>query len=372
MSKKRIVVSVINDIATDQRVRKVCQTLHDNGFDILLAGRKLKDSLPVNDRPYKVLRMKLLFRKGFFFYVFFNIRLFFVLLFARADIFHSNDLDTLLPNYLVSLIRRKSLVYDTHELFTEVPELTSRPLVQNFWKRIENFIFPKLKHVFTVNDSIANIYQKRYTVEVAVLRNLPSKSVAVEKADLSEFGLNNNKKMIILQGAGINVDRGAEELVEAMKYVDDLLLVIAGNGDVIIKLKNYVRSEQLDDRIVFLPRMPHEKLMRLTAAACCGITLDKDTNLNYRYSLPNKLFDYIKAGIPVISSDLPEIRKVFEEYKVGIIVESHDPVEIAKAIKHMVFDIPAQNWKEALQRASDALCWENEQAKLLSVYEQFR
>jgi glycosyltransferase involved in cell wall biosynthesis len=368
--KKRIFISVINDLATDQRVRKICWTLYENGYDIVLVGRKLKHSLPVENRPYKVIRMKLLFIKGPAFYALFNIRLFFLLLFSRADILHANDLDTLPANYLVSLLKRKPLVYDTHELFTEVPELTSRPKVQAVWNRIEKSIFPKLKYVLTVNDSIAEIYHQMYGSKVKVVRNLPNRKNTIAKLALSDFGLDSGKKMIILQGAGINIDRGAEELVEAMKLIDGALLVIAGDGDIVPYLKEYVIKENLQDKVVFFSKMPYERLIQLTVLAHCGVTLDKGTNLNYLYSLPNKLFDYIMAGIPVVASDLPEVKKIVSGYRIGLMVDSHEPEHIAMKLKEILFDIPQDTWAEGLVKASEELCWENEQYKLMEVYEQ--
>jgi glycosyltransferase involved in cell wall biosynthesis len=370
MKRRRIVMSVINDLATDQRVSKVCNTLYNNGFDILLIGRKLKNSLPIDDRPYKYIRMRLLFTKGFMFYLCFNMRLFFKLLFTKATILHANDLDTLLPNYLISKIKKVPLVYDTHELFTEVPELTSRPKVQKIWQRIERRIFPKLKHVFTVNDSIAGIYKELYGVEINVLRNLPLLENTVVPAKISDYGIDTSQKIIILQGAGINIHRGAEELVASMQYIDGAVLIIAGNGDVIKQLKEYVTENKLQTKIHFLEKMPYKKLMTITASSHCGVSLDKDTNLNYRYSLPNKIFDYIRADIPVLVSDLPEVRSIVKQYDVGLIIESHNPKHIAEGLKKILFDFPENHWQEQLQKARQELCWEEEQKKLIEIYER--
>ena len=159
--KKRIVISVISDLSTDQRVLKVAHSCYNNGFDVLLVGRQLKNSQPLV-LPFKYKRMRLLFVNSAFFYAEYNIRLFFLLIFSRSNIFLSNDTDTLLANYLASKIRRKKLVFDAHELFPEVPELTDRPTVKRFWEKLEDWLFPKLTHSYTVCESIANYYQNKY------------------------------------------------------------------------------------------------------------------------------------------------------------------------------------------------------------------
>jgi len=182
--------------------------------------------------------MKLIFTKGPFFYAEYNIRLFFLLLFRKVDLLVSNDLDTLLPNYLISKFKGIPIVYDSHELFTETPEVIHRKFVKSFWEGIEKRIFPRLKDVFTVSDSIAGIFKEKYGVDVKVVRNIPPTLNFNNKKSRKEMNLPEDKKIIVLQGSGINIQRGAEELIESMQYVENILLLIIGGGDVINQLKD--------------------------------------------------------------------------------------------------------------------------------------
>ena len=289
-------------------------------YDVVLIGRKLSNSLAIN-RNYKTVRMKLLFNKGFLFYAEFNIRLFCKLFFIKKDILLSNDLDTLLPNFLISKIFNKKLVYDSHELFTEIPELIDRPQVQKVWLIIEKHIFPKLKNVYTVNASIASIYKKKYNVDVKIIRNiaqvLQDKSLDINLIDK----VKGEKKMLILQGSGINMDRGAEEAVMMMQFLENMVLYIIGSGDIFDKLKELVQTFHLEEKVFLKGKMPYEELTEYTKIANLGLSLDKGTNLNYEYSLPNKVFDYIQAEIPLMVSNRKEIANLVLENNIGIVVK---------------------------------------------------
>lgn len=367
---KRIIISVTTDLATDQRVHRAALTLHDAQFDVLVVGRKLKNSLPLQNFPYKTKRFSLLWEKGPLFYAAYNVRLFFFLLSHKADILYSNDLDTLLPNYFVSKFKSKELYYDCHEYFTGMPELEGRKPPYRIWKTIERSIFPKLKHIITVNDSMAKLYSDEYRVNVNVVRNLPM--AADEKSNpvraKKDFHLP-EKKLIIFQGAGINIHRGAEEALLAMQYVNDAALVFAGSGDVIPKLKSMVKEFNLEQKVFFTGKLPPSELKALTRLAHIGLSLDKDTNINYRFSLPNKLFDYIQAGVPVLASPLPEISKIISEYNIGLFISNHESEHIAEKINTMLSDdVQYLKWKENLKRAAGDLNWEKEKTKFLALF----
>ncbi|MEO6454417.1 MAG: glycosyltransferase, partial [Ginsengibacter sp.] len=180
MIKKKITVSVISDLTTDQRVIRISNTLQTMGFDVTVLARCFADSLPLGNYLFKSKRVKCIFKKGILQYAEFNTKLFFKLLFRKTDYLLANDLDTLIPNYIISKWRRKEIFYDTHEYFTGVPELKRSTIKRKIWKFFEDRIFPKIKNVYTVNDSVKNKYRQEYGNEITVIRNVPVTTV-VEK-----------------------------------------------------------------------------------------------------------------------------------------------------------------------------------------------
>jgi len=368
--KKRAIVSVTNDLYTDNRVHKVCLFLVEQGYQVLLVGRRKKDSLPLSPRLYNTKRLKLSKEKGPRFYAEYNFRLFLFLLFHRADLLVSNDLDTLLANYAANKFKPAArLVYDSHEYFTEVPELINRPKVQRIWGGIEKWIFPKLKTIYTVNESIAAIYKEKYNKEVSVVRNVSPKWKHGQLKSKTELGIPEGKFLIILQGAGINIHRGAEEAVEAMKSIENAVLMVVGDGDVVDSLKKNVIEYGLEDKVLFYGKRPYAEMMNYTYYADLGLTLDKPDNMNYRYSLPNKVFDYIHSGTPIVCTDLVEIKKIVNKYDVGIVLEEFTVQKLSDTI------IKLQENPELLLKmknnckiAAEIENWENEINVLKEIY----
>lgn len=368
----KVIVCVSNDLTTDQRVHKSCTVLMELGYEVLEYGRLLTDSLELK-RDYKTHRVKHFFNKGPLFYAEFNIRLFVFLLFNKFELVFSNDLDTLLASILSSKIKRKPIIYDTHEYFTQTPELVKRPFIQGIWKLIEDIIFPFLTNIITVNDSIAALYQNRFKKSIQVIRNIPLTYINQELKNRNDLGLPIHTRIIILQGAGINVQRGAEEAIEAMQYVENAILLIIGNGDVINILKRMVKEKQLENIVIFKPKMPFTDLRQYTMNADLGLAIDKNTNINYQYSLPNKLFDFIHAEIPILASRLVEIEKIIEKYNIGYFIENHNPQHIAERINTIFKNSVEYNIKKKnLPIAKNELCWEKESAKLIEIIQQIK
>ncbi len=318
---------------------------------------------------YKTVRMRLLFVRGPLFYAEFNIRLFLFLLFKKVNLFLSNDLDTLLPNFLVSRLRNIPLAYDSHEYYTETPELVNRKFVQHVWKLMEQFMLSRIDRMITVNESIAQMFRQEYGIEVVVVRNIPPSIKISTTKSRYDLGLPVEKKLLILQGSGINIDRGVEELVLAMQYIDNAVLLLIGNGDAMPVIRNLIKDNHLEDKVMLFPRMNYNEMMCYTQLADVGFTLDKDTNLNYRFSLPNKLFDYIHAGIPVLATPLVEIKAIIDRFQIGGFIDSHQPDIMAKQIgNYLIQNDLMRVWRKNLSFAAESLNWENEEKILLKFY----
>ena len=365
----KAIVSVTNDLFTDQRVHKVCTFLTHQGFDVTLIGRQRKSSVELPARAYKTKRFKLLFETGAKFYAVYNLRLFFYLLFKKVDLLVSNDLDSILGNYIATKFKAKTrLVYDSHEYFTEVPELINRPKVQRIWLKIERWIFPKLETVYTVNKSIADIYSAKYEKDVKVVRNISPLWEAKNLKSKVELGIPENKSLIILQGAGINIDRGAEEAVEAMQNIDGILMIVGG-GDVIVQLKERVKELNLTEKVIFYGKKPYGVMMNYTYYADIGLTLDKSTNLNYKLSLPNKVFDYMHTTTPIVATNIKEVANVINTHKIGEVISNFTVESLTSTINALIANKEKLDaYRSNCIKAAKVENWESETSILAEIY----
>ena len=351
--RKKVIVSVTNDITTDQRVYKVCKSLLSMGFELELIGRLHNWSKPLN-RDYPTHRINTIFLSGPLFYLEFNIRLLFLLIFKPCTTLLSNDLDTLPANYFASIIKNVPLVYDSHELFTEVPELMDRPIKKKLWKKIESFFLPKLKNSYTVCDSIAQYYNNTYGIKMKVIKNVPylANQFTVEKT-----------KTIIYQG-NMNPGRGIDLAIRSMKYLIDFELKIIGNGPGFKDLKELAKTEKVAQRVVFYGRMNYDDMQQHTRQASLGILFEEPYGLSFQYCLPNKLFDYIHACTPVLATPLLEVKKVIDNFPVGEVLADREPKNIALQIRQMTDNMDVYRFEDAIGNYN----WENEQPILDSIF----
>ena len=374
----KAIVSVTNDLTTDQRVHRTCIALSKAGYEVLLVGRLRKNSLKLARRSYSMHRMKLSFDKGPLFYANYNLRLFFFVMHRPTDLIVSNDLDTLAGCYTALrwkkfFGKKTRLLHDCHEYFRGVPELVGRKLTTRIWKTIEDHIFPGLNAVIAVNQSIARLYEQEYSLPVTVIRNVPFRREPGEAADKTKYGIEPGQKVILYQGA-VNVDRGLEEAIQAMKFIrTDAKLVIAGTGDVFDRIRQFAADQKVGGKVVFVGQVPFQELYPITLMADLGLSIEKDVSLNYHYALPNKFMDYIQAGVPVLISPFPEMKAVVDKYFIGETIQNHDPGYLAGRFDAMLMNTERMElYRQNLVRAAEDLCWENEEKILSGVLEHLK
>lgn len=360
----KVLVSVFNNLVTDQRVEKVCETLSANGFQIELLGNNW-GGLPEMKRSYPFSRIALKSKILKFAYVEFQRKLYLELL-LKADkktILLSNDLDTLLPNYLVSKKLNIPLVFDSHEIFTEMPAINGR-YTQKIWRSLEKFIVPKLKFMMAASESYADWFHHTYGIErPIVVQNFPRKTVN------SQQYINSEEKNVILYQGVINPSRGLDKIIPAMKNIKNAELWIAGDGPKKTEYFELTKSLGLENKVQFLGKLLPENLRSITQKASVGLSIEENNGLSYYYSMPNKISDYIQARIPVVVSDFPEMRKVVDRYQCGEKIQEYS--QLAEKI-NLVLENGKEYYKDYLEHAATELCWEKEEPKIISLFQKVK
>lgn len=357
----RIIFTVTNDLTYDQRMQRICNSLTKAGYEVLLVGRKLKSSILLKEELFEQKRLNCFFHKGFLFYVEYNLRLCFFLLSEKSDAVCAIDLDTVLPCYFASAIKNKIRIYDAHELFTEQKEIVTRPSVHKIWLVIEKFAVPKFRHGYTVNQFIKDEFKIRYKVDYEVIKNMPSLS------ELPEQPNNQSTGYIIYQGA-VNEGRSFETLIPAMKQVDSKL-VICGKGNFFNELKRLIVKNKVEDKVELKGYLTPAELKQLTPHAKFGLTLFEPIGLNQYYSLSNRFFDYIMAGIPQVCVGYPEYKKINDEFNVALLVDDTEINSLVFALNNLLInDVLYNELKQNCLKARAVLNWDTEEKKLTAFY----
>ncbi len=360
-----IIFTVTNDLNYDQRMQRICSSLSKAGYDILLVGRKMKNSIPLEKQTFTQKRLHCFFAAGILFYAEYNCRLFFWLLFKKMDAVCAIDLDTILPVYFATAIRGKKRMYDAHELFTEQKEIITRPAVHRAWLAIERFAVPKFRNGYTVNEFIIHELNKRYKVKYGLVRNLP-KFIELP----TEKFTNNKEKFFIYQGA-VNEGRGFETLIPAMKNVNCTLRIF-GQGNFFNQAKKIISEHELEGKVILEgPVLPTE-LKKITPQAFLGIMLFENEGMNQYQSLSNRFFDYIMAGIPQLCVAYPEYKKINDQFHIAYMIEDTNILSIANALNAILSDDAGYEViKKNCMIARLDLDWEKEEKKLEELYIQF-
>lgn len=365
MKGKKIILAVTNDLSYDRRMFRICSTLAKAGARVTIVGRKHKWSKPFQPDLFDSIRFKCWINKGPLFYAEYNIRLLLVLLRHSCDVICACDLDTAPAVRLAARVKRVKTVYDAHEYFSEVPELKHRPIIKAIWEWIARRTIPHFDAHYTVGEELARLMGSRYRVHFEVVRNIEPHTLLYAPPARAEI----DQKILLYQGA-LNVGRGLEACIEAMTWLPDWQFWLAGEGDITKALKDLSVKYGVGERIRFLGWVEPTELPGILQKATLNINLREAGSLNDYYSLPNKFFDAIHAGIPSINMDYPEYKAITRHFPCAVLIDRVDARLIADTIQDI--DRHPDQYEQmaaACREASVHFTWAREEIKLREIYD---
>jgi glycosyltransferase involved in cell wall biosynthesis len=387
----KIAILLNGDIINDSRVIRIIRSLSKNENNLIdlfyIEGTEADNSLfSKNVRLFSIDR-KITFKTQVLRHSFFyNEFLFFVKAVLSTtvnyDYIYANDLPCLSPAIKLKKHLNAKVIYDSHEIYLEtinqffpisstgIKKLIFKFIIffmRKFGEIAEKRLLKKTDTFITVGLGLKLYFERKYNVKnINVLMNFPTKPIQLKSVDLHNIlGIDKSDFLVIYQGV-LNLGRGLFTMIESLKYTNpNVKLVILGYGTLKESLKEFVKLNNLTDKVHFLEKVDSSVLLNYTKAANCGISLLEPFNLSCKYAAPNKLFEYINAGIPIITSDTFESRIIFKKYEVGIILEN-DPIIIANAMNEMsVKDL--SHYVKNCENAAREFNWENQEEILLNL-----
>lgn len=365
--KKKVIITFLGNIDYDTRCNNLFNTLDSKGFDVEFIGF---DWLTEN---FKSIRGKKTVHKlskkpfSFFFYIKFYSLLKLHLLSKKFDIIFAEDLYCLPVCVVIGKIKKAKIIYDCRELFGFLAGLKNKKLVQKFWSSIEKLFIKKANLVLTTGEMDSEFIRNHYKItNDIVIRNLPLYRKADSPFDYySALKIDKSKKVLLYQGVVLH-GRGLKMILDFLQTTNDFVLVIAGGGEMLSFYRNLAETLQIADKVFFIGKIPQEKLINYTAGAFVGLSLIENISLSYYYALPNKLFEYIMAEVPVIATDLPQMKNIIDEFNVGLTIKENDIEQLKQSLHKLKNDESYYNQLKLNCRiASQTLNWEKEIKRLM-------
>ncbi|MGZ7032851.1 MAG: glycosyltransferase, partial [Thermoanaerobaculia bacterium] len=288
-----------------------------------------------------------------------------------ADLYWANDVTTVRSAYAAAKATTARVVYDAHEIIWDAPTVSS--FHRRLWGAVERWHIRKVDGVSTVCDPIADEMVRRYRIaRPVVILNCPRLSETATAGYPKDSPLNEfrrpGEKIVLFHGS-LSPWRGLEQLIQAHALLpDEYRLVILGHGIFRKTLEGLVEQNGVADRVTFLHSVPPAALPRWLVGADCGVIPYQRIGLNHEYSTPNKLFEYMHVGIPIVVNDLPEIRRIVTEVGFGLVADCSDPAPLAKGIQELLSDPERLRTMMANAKAAAArYSWDAQEEKILQT-----
>ena len=367
----KVVYFILNSLEFDSRARLEIDVIGGMGYDVEIictAGAKPDN---YNGHPIHRIRQYTWPTRKIRF-VQFNLLSGLIGARIKADIYHAVDLDVLAGAYRAARKAGGKLIYEAREFYTELEPLQGRDSLKAIWRGLEKRLIGKADKVITINESIAEELCKRYGIEKpAIIRNVAMSVSNLKPVDLREkFNISENNKIILYQGV-LRKGQGLFYQLEIMRYLDNIVMIFLGRGPIEEDIRKKAAEYGIGDKVILGGRVSPDELLNYTAFADAGLLLMEDAALNNRLALPQKLFQYLVAGIPQVVSPMPEISRFVKSEGTGIVIPLGRPREAAEEISLFLndkrrYDAVRENCVKSAKKNN----WQNESGKLIEIYRE--
>lgn len=367
----KICMVTTSDIDYDNRILNEAESLSKK-YQVIILVREYSHGIGVKPKLFKIQRI------GYQKWPIYKLNIFsslFSLMLAafrtETDIYHAHDLDGLLCAMPAALIHGKTLIYDSHEVWSEIFPFSNLGALRWVFKPLEKILMPKVKAGLTVNQVIADFLSKKYHKEFIAIYNTPKKNVQAK----APFSLRKKfpGKKIILQLGIVDEGRGLEQMIKAVKFLpQNYLVIFLGRGKLESQIKKMAKDLKLEKQIYVLPRVAPDEVVSTIKEVDLGLALTQKISLSYYYSSPNKLFQYIAAKVPILGSNFPEYKKIILQNNIGEVVNPANSKQIAQKIKKMLKTKNQKKYRRNLVGlAKTKYNWSIEETKLIKFYGLF-
>jgi len=369
----RIFYLTIDPVEYRQRIQNQLKLAQEIGLEATVFSLGESDKSYDDDRfNFKLYRIKIAFKKGPFRYIIFNVFAFLKLLLKPCEILHFRSIWVIPAVLCYRIFHQCILIYDANEFFAGHKLFDESRRRKWFWLSFERLIIPYINTLLTVSEPLAGFYRQRYPSlkRIEVIRNLPSKHFS-EGSKYSGEKKSTQKTRLIFHGFFLP-GRALPQIIKALAGLQDLAFEAQFIGDGILKteLMESIKRYQLEEQIQIIPFVINEKLLPLISRADIGLSVIEPDCINRTYALPNKFFEFIMAGVPVLASNIPTLASYVESYQIGRVVDPTDIEQIRQTLREMITNKEKRHiWKENCKIASAELNWENESIKMKTVYQ---
>ncbi len=368
--KPRIVILEIGDIRTDGRCRNIARSCVRSGAEVFFIGpAQQNETAEIDGIVIRYIGVVGSFGSKIR-YVHYWIRSFIECVRLRPDLIIAEDLFVMPAAVAYALTGGSRILYDAKEFYFALAALKDRPSVQRFWSFIEYLCIHYADAVITSGERDNVVLAERYrsTNPVAIHNHPPGSSEPPDRKMLrDELHIDPDAFVFLYQGWLLE-GRGLPLMIRIASELSDCTVVILGDGPMRRVIESEVDNRGMKQRFVITGSLPYEEMLRLTAVADVGCALIEDYGMSYRHARPNKLFEYIRAGVPVLTSDFPAMAEIVRDHGVGLTADPSDPDKVVESALRLRNDPELLlACRSNCKRAAAEFTWEEEEKKLLSV-----